>query len=682
MNACWIKSGFAWLRAAGTEGKRPLAMRLCRLAFCSLFLAAASAQANNFWRAQSIYQIITDRFYDGDPGNDNAEGTYDPGNPYGIHGGDFAGIEQKLDYIKSLGATAIWISPIVLNTEGQFHGYSAWNFHEVAPHWGSITTLQQLVQAAHARGLQVIDDIVVNHAGDLVQSSGSTFNYPAGYTLSYVNGSKTYPAPFNLSASNPSLTNLFHNYGNIANYLDPTQTMLGWLSGLNDFRTETAYVRTNMAAIYEYWIQQIGFDAFRVDTGLEVDQGCWQSFCPAIHSFAAASGETNFFMFVEAFNGSDAVVGAYTGTQAGGAFEFDAALDYPLFYVLNSVFAQTNGATAQLQNHYAAVNRDYDPAARRQLVTFLDNHDNARFLSPSEANNRTNLLTTALVFLYSAPGIPCLYYGTEQGFAGTTDPNDREDMFAGEFKDGPGGTVQQLSAPGVDDFNLTHPLFRWVAQLNNFRRLYPALSLGAYTNQFSNASGPGLFAYSRILNSQEILVVVNTSGASQTLPPCPLTYPAGTVLVNLLNPNETITLGAGALTPAIVVPGTGAKMFLAQSQWQPLDPVVVSNSPAHWATNIPTGSPITLEFSQGMDTRRTQLAFTTIPPVTGSFQWSSLAASNDTLTFTPGSPGLAGSTNVLVIVSNTAAAAATGKTLYASYALTFHTAPSPGSLEL
>ncbi|HSY44350.1 MAG TPA: alpha-amylase family glycosyl hydrolase, partial [Candidatus Acidoferrum sp.] len=150
-------------------------------AMFTLFAANLLAQSSNtYWQAQSIYQIVTDRFYDGNTNNDNLEGTYDPGNPTGVHGGDFAGLEQKLDYIKALGATAIWISPIVLNTEGQYHGYSAWNYYEVAPHWGSITDLQNVVQAAHARGLKVIDDIVVNHAGDLVTGSGSgwpTYNY-------------------------------------------------------------------------------------------------------------------------------------------------------------------------------------------------------------------------------------------------------------------------------------------------------------------------------------------------------------------------------------------------------------------------------------------------------------------------------------------------------------------------
>ncbi len=315
---------------------------------------------------------------------------------------------------------------------------------------------------------------------------------------------------------------------------------MGWLSGLNDFRTETPYVRSNMAAIYEYWINQIGFDGFRVDTALEVDQGCWQTFCPAIHACAATNGNTNFFMFGEAFSGSETTVGSYTGTEGGGPFKFDSVLDYPLYFAVNSVFARASGATSLIQNHYNAVAANYDPAAQMQLVTFLDNHDNPRFLSTSEANNNTNRLEVALAFLYTAPGIPCLYYGTEQGFDGTTDPNDREDMFAGEFKNGPGGTVSQLSSPGVDNFNMTHPLFQWVAQLNNFRRLYPALTLGSYVNRANNSSGPGLFAYSRVLNTQEVFVVFNTASSSQTLPASTLTYPAGTVLVNLLNTERNL----------------------------------------------------------------------------------------------------------------------------------------------
>ncbi len=647
--------------------------RLIALVLCLIGSSGARLHAqttNLFWQKQNIYQIITDRFYDGDTNNDNAEGTYAPSDPRGVHGGDFAGIEQKLDYIKALGATAIWISPIVLNTEGQFHGYSAWNFYEVAPHWGSITDLQRLVQAAHARGLLVIDDIVVNHAGDLVQSSGTTFNYPTGYALSYRNPAKTYPAPFNLSAANPSLTNLFHNYGNIQNFNDNTQATLGWLSGLNDLRTETTYVRTNMAAIYEYWINQIGFDGFRVDTALEVDMGCWQYFCPAIHADAAADGDSNFFMFCEAFDGSESRVGSYTGTEGGGPFKFDSALDYPLYFADNSVFASASGATSLIQNHYNAVDTYYDPASRRQLVTFLDNHDNPRFLSTSEANGNTNRLKVALAFLYTSRGIPCLYYGTEQGFDGTTDPNDREDMFAGRFKDGPSGTVQQLSSPGADDFNMTYPLFQWIARLNNFRRLYPALTLGSYINRASNSTGPGLFAYSRVLNGQEVFVIFNTASSSQTLPPCTLTYPGGTTMANLLDTNEIYTLNSSSQTPPIAVPDMTAKIFIAQSQWQPLDPVVISNSPAHDATNVPINASLILKFSEPMNTNSVQSAFSTRPAIDGLFAWS---AAHDTMTFTPATAGFPPVTTIFVSVTNSALDAVSSNSMFAPYQMEFHT---------
>ncbi len=655
-----------------------------RLIFLFVLCCAAAARgqtSNVYWQGQSIYQIITDRFYDGDPSNNNLEGTYNPSSPQGVHGGDFAGIQQKLDYIKALGATAVWISPVILNTEGQFHGYSGMNFYQVAPHWGTLSNLQQMVQAAHARGLLVIDDIVVNHAGDLVKSSGTTFNYPTGYTLQYVNGSKTYPAPFNLSTTNPVLTNLWHNYGNIADFNNNTQTVLGWLSGLNDFRTETPYVRSNMTSIYQYWINQAAFDGFRVDTALEVEMGFWQTFCPAIHSYAGVNGNTNFFMFGEAFNGSDSVVGPYTGSEGGGPFKFDSMLDYPLYYGMNNVFALGTGATAQIDNHYSAVAADYDPASQMQLVTFLDNHDNPRFLSTSSANGNTNALEEALVFLYTSRGVPCLYYGTEQGFDGTTDPDDREDMFAGEFKDGAYGNVVSLSSPGIDNFNMTHPLFLWVARLNNFRRLYPALSLGSQIKRWDNTGGPGLLAYSRILNSQEVFVALNTATTSQTVPATTLTYPGGTVLVNLLNTNETYTLNSGSQTPFIVVPSMTAKLFIAQSQWLPTDPVVVGNSPAHWTTNVTPTTPVVVQFSESMNPAGAQAAFSTSPAASGTFTWSGTVMTNDTLTFQPLAGGFPGLSNINVTVSNTAASAISGRTLYAPYHMTFQTGPSPGMVE-
>jgi alpha-amylase len=638
--------------------------RLASLATLMLAGVAWADQDPEFWQNQVIYQVITDRFYDGDASNNNAEGTYNPSGSSGtsVHGGDFKGVEQKLDYIKSLGATAIWISPVVLNANGEFHGYAARDFYQVAPHWGTLADLQHLIQTAHAKGLLVIDDIIVNHGGDLVYSTDSgysNFKYPpAGYNLRF-RSSKRFAAPFNTNSINPSLTNLFHNNGNIQDFGDDTQVTLGELSGLDDFRTETDYVRTNMAAIYQFWIGQAGFDGFRIDTVKHVEMGFWQYWCPSIHNYAASNGSPNFFMFGEIYDGSESKCGSYTGTKAGGAFALDSVVDYPLFFTVNSVFASASGNTKQIEDHYSALAANYDPTARNRLVTFLDNHDQPRFMSLSGAT--TDRLKVALVFLHAARGIPSLYYGTEQGFNGANDPYDREDMFDGQFEQGP-----SLG----DNFNMTHPLFQWVAMLNNFRRLYPALRTGIHSNLWNSPGGPGLFAWSRQLGTQEVFVTFNTASSSQVLAARPTLYPEGTVLVNLLDTNETVTVMAGPLTPFITVPGSSAKMFIAQSQWLPLDPVVTSLSPAHDALDIARVAPIVMHFSKPMDTNSVEAAFSTAPAVAGSFAWS---AGADTLTFTPGGTGFPAQTMVSVQLADTARDAGSSEALHGAFSARFKT---------
>lgn len=628
-------------------------------------LAAAQSVSNEFWQAQSIYQIITDRFFDGDASNNNAEGTYNPSGSSGtsVHGGDFKGIEQKLDYIKALGATAIWISPIVRNANGEFHGYAGRDFYQVAPHWGTLTDLQHMIQAAHARGILVIDDIVVNHGGDLTYSTDTGWaafkEPPDGYNLRYRTASKQFASPFNTNAINPNLTNIFHNNGAIPDYNMPEHYQLGELSGLDDFRTETDYVRTNMAAIYNYWLAQ-GFDGFRIDTVKHVEMGFWQTWAPLVHAYGATSGQPNFFMFGECYDGSDALCGSYTGTQGGGPFKLDSVLDYPLYFKVNSVFATASGNTKQIEDRYSAIPANYDPAAQMRLVTFLDNHDQARFLSSGNANNNTDRLNVALVFLYTARGVPCLYYGTEQAFNGGNDPNDREDMFDGQFEQGP-----SLG----DNFNMTHPQFRLVAMLNNFRRLYAPLRTGTHVNKSSNPSGPGLLSYARRLGTQEVFVVVNTAGSQQTLTNQSTILAPGTTIVNLFNTNEVLTVAAMSQIPPITVPSTSAKIFVAQSDWLPLDPVVISDSPAHDAADVPTYSPIVLQFSKSMDTNSVQNAFGIIPPVSGTFGWS---ASRDVMTFTAAGAGLPASTTIAVRVTN-GVDTVSGNGMFAPYEMKFKT---------
>jgi alpha-amylase len=619
------------------------------------------------WRNENIYFIFLDRFYDGDPSNNNVESAhgapYSPADPHAIHGGDLRGVQQKLDYIKSLGATAIWVTPLVYNVGGSaYHGYGAQDFYQLAPHWGTMTDLSNMVSAAHSRGIKVILDIVCNHTGDLIGSTDPGYpNFlapPTGYQMSYYDTNDEHAFPFNPTNIVPSsLSTLFHTNGVIQDFSSTQEVVLGELDGLDDLATETTYVRTNLMNIYTNWVGIADLDGFRIDTVKHVDYGFWEYWCPQLHQYATSIGKSNFFMFGEVFDSNEALVGSYTGTMGGGPFKLDSTLDYPLYDTVNSVFATASGNTKQIENHYNAIAANYDSNAWYRLVTFLDNHDNPRFLSSGEANDNTNRLGVALEFLYTSRGIPCLYYGTEQAFDGTTDPNNREDMFAGQFEQGP--------SIG-DNFNETHPLFQLVAKLNNFRRLYPALCTGVHSNRWNTSSGPGLFAYARVLSNEEVFVVFNTAGSSQILSNRVTSYAGGTVLVNLLDTNETIVVAStpsNNVTPLITVPSTTAKIFIAQSLVQPLDPVVISQSPAHAASCISSSAPIVLQFSKPMDTNSVQVAFSVTPSTTGTFTWDTL---HDTMTFTPTTAWPTYTTNLVHLATN-AVDSVSGNSLYASF---------------
>ena len=582
----------------------------------------------DFWRNQNIYQIITDRFFNGDSGNDNLSPNFNPADGGQAHGGDFKGAERKLDYIKSLGATAVWISPVLLNGNGDYHGYAATDFYQTDPRMGSLAELKSFVHAAHQRGILVVNDVVVNHGSTIVDSTDSgfpNFRYPPdGYALRY-NGSRRYAAPFDNAALGVPLETLFHNNGTTENWGDATQVEYGELLSLDDFRTETSYVRDRMAEIFSHWIQSVGFDAYRIDTVKHVEMGFWDNWSPRIRATALAADKPNFFQFGEIYDGSDAKCGSYTGTKSTANYKMESVLDYPLYYQINSVFASASGNTGQIESRYNNLNTtNYDASSLMSLVTFLDNHDQPRFLNTTGSN--PSRLEVALAFLYTAKGIPCLYYGTEQDFIGGTDPNNREDMFDGQFETGP-----SLG----DNFNMTSARFKLVAKLNNLRRLYPALRTGTHVNLWANFDSPGLFAYARRLNNEEVFVVLNTSTSAQSIAARPTIHPAGTVLVNVLDPNETVTVTTGFDgIPPMSVPETSYKMFVAQPQSLALSPVVNTIAPGHDQASISPATLVTLTFSKPMNTATTQAAFSITPNTGGSFAWS---AGNTVLTFTPSS---------------------------------------------
>lgn len=595
-------------------------------------LAVGDDLPADFWRNQSIYQVITDRFFNGDASNDSAGGRHAPGRPWAVHGGDFAGIVAKLDYIRALGATALWISPVLLNGCGAYHAYATTDFYRIHPAFGTKEELQNLIREAHRRGLLVIGDVVVNHGGQWVDSGDEGWpdfrKPPGGYALRMREG-KRYAPPFDHVALGVPLEEIFNTNGRTEEWGDPQQVELGELMGLDDFRTTSPYIREKMREIYTHWIREIGFDAFRIDTAKHVEMEFWDGWCAPMREAAKAAGHDHFFIFGEVYEDSDEKCGLYTGRMAGGSFKMDSVLDYPLYYKIEGLFAKATSPTNLVEKRHAAITKNhYDPASHMALVTFLDNHDRPRFLAAAGATPKR--LEVALAFLHTARGIPCLYYGTEQDFNGGNDPFNRENMFDGAFESGP--------SEG-DNFDMVHPRFLLTARLNNLRRIYPALRQGEDIPLRSDAEGSGILAYARRLGDEVVFVFLNTSDAEISSQIEHSGLAPGTVLVDAYGASSPLAVEASGEISGVTLAPSSFKILVPETQRRALDPVVTSCAPMHGDGSVSGNAKIRIRFSKAMDTDSVERAFSTVPAMEGTFDWGGGAAS---FSYTPKAPLPAG----------------------------------------
>jgi len=303
------------------------------------------------WREEIIYQVLIDRFADGDWGNNFA--IY-PSAPGKWHGGDWKGLEDRLDYLDELGVTTLWISPVVKNvyTDAGFdayHGYWAQDLTQPAPQFGDLAALQSLVAAAHGRGMKIILDIVTNHMGQLffydINGNGQADDplnqsvpgttqvikeneYDPTYDVRGVQAktslgesglaevifahdpASNHMPPFPEILQNPLA---YNRKGRTYNFDDPDQLVRGdFPGGLKDVNTELCPIRDAMVDSYARWIELTDIDGLRIDTVKHVEYGFWRHFTQKVRQRLAKKGKTNFLMFGEAFDGRDQLVGSFT----------------------------------------------------------------------------------------------------------------------------------------------------------------------------------------------------------------------------------------------------------------------------------------------------------------------------------------------------------------------------------
>jgi glycosidase len=469
---------------------------------------------------------------------------FDDPNCYDFQGGNLASIQDQLPYIKQLGAGAIWLSPVLKNVPfqgGTYHGYGIHDFLHVDPRFArdpndADNELRALVDAAHNLGLYIILDIVLNHTGDVfayvcdsgesdcansqgAQADFRTFARSVRWRDSQGNPRSDWPDLANI-ASPPTdalvrptelqKNDWFRRQGTPG----PADDTVGDFASLKQFRTDLPDLQQFLIRAYQYLIARFDIDGFRIDTLRYLKNGLPLLFGNSIREFALSIGKKNFFTFGEVFVGdAEQEIARFIGrttTEGTDMLGVDAALDYPLFFDLKPVvkgFAPPSELVRMyvLRKQVEAGVLSSHGDATRYFVTFLDNHDvreRIRYADPANPTKFDDQVTLGIACLFGLPGIPCLYYGTEQGLHGAgSDPAVREALWGG---------------PG---FAQNSPYFQHISQIAVVRRGSPALRYGRFYFRPISGDGQhfgvstflnGTLAFSRILMDQEVVIVANT----------------------------------------------------------------------------------------------------------------------------------------------------------------------------
>ncbi|MCF8346723.1 MAG: hypothetical protein K9G38_05885 [Bacteroidales bacterium] len=482
------------------------------------------------WQDQVIYFLMIDRFMDGDTtNNDQGAGEYKKGDERFWNGGDLEGIMQKLDYIRELGATAIWITPPVANqwvnpgrTGTGNHGYWATDFMKVDQHYGTLYDYRRLSASLHKNGMYLIQDIVVNHLGDFYTYTGP-YN-PDDVTENFMMHDVPQPTQFPFyhnDARNPEdrEMDIFHYTPVLADHSDTVTKLLYQFGGLDDLNTTNPLVREVLRESFNFWIDSVGVDGYRFDTPIFVEFDFWKDFLhsddpevPGIIPFAASKGKESFFDFGETLiptrpyeDKAVKKIARYVGTPEDPVMT--SVINFPLKNAIDRVFQQqmpTDVLTYRLNTI-----EDQFPEPQ-YLVNFIDNHDEARYLTHgSHASFRQ-----ALLFILTIPGVPTIYYGTEQELTGM-----RQTMFKGG-----------VGSPDHDHFNMESAPFLFLKELIRMRKENRVFSRGALSVLQDNPAGPGVFAYRMSFADTTVIVAMNTSQSIVFADEFPVPFEPGTIM--------------------------------------------------------------------------------------------------------------------------------------------------------
>jgi neopullulanase len=506
---------FVWLKIGADTKSGTAVCRITTPKGMTSFELPLAARAPTLGKFQGlsqddvVYLIMPDRFANGDPTNDEpaeAPGFHDRSKPRAYHGGDLRGIQSHVPYLKDLGVTTLWLTPIVKNGATQdYHGYGAVDLYAVDPHLGALKDYQDLVAATHKQGMKIFFDVVPNHVGP---KHPWVANPPLP---DWFHGTLEH----HLDSFSPLKGSFYGKPDGQAIAIDPFESLIdphaplrmkrnlteGWFFGvLPDMNTENPVVEEYLLQNSIWWAEISGLDGYRVDTFPYVGRKFWANWHTGLrrlYPYLTTIGEvfhpdpsvTSFFV---------GGVRRYDGIDSG----LSTVFDFPMFFALRDLLLRDapTGRIADVLRHDALY------VHPEMLVPFFANHDVPRFAS-AEGSSPTKL-KLAFGLTLTLRGIPEIYYGDEIGMAGGGDPDNRRDFPGGWI----GDTNDAFTPSGRT--REQQEIFSYVQSLLRIRREHPALRTGQLWHLASDESS---YVFARETEEERLVIAFNNAAQARDL---------------------------------------------------------------------------------------------------------------------------------------------------------------------